>query len=167
MISLIISVLIGAAYCFLGFKLNKIIIALSGFVIGYYICTLLPIDNQFVSIFISLIVGVLCGLCAFKFYLVSVFIVCFAIVYILCDVSLESTKPIIGIVLGLICGIIGIKYTRPIMIFTTSIYGGHLISQTILDYVNYNTPVLLILGTLILAFFGYGFQNETTKDLEN
>ena len=166
-IILIASIITGLLACFMGYRLNKVIIMIIGFYVGYKLGdTYLPnlISDDVPVKFLSVVIGIIVGFAAFSLYLFGIFILCFLLAYTLCEVFIdtETIKIIIGVVAGVVAGIIGVKFVRPIMIIATSLTGGFLAVSSIMSLINYESSSIYIICGLILAAIGAlaQFQNK-------
>ncbi len=156
---LIVSLIVGFLSCFMGYRLNRVVVMIVGFYFGYKLGdAFLPqiiSDSSLIPI-ISVVVGIIVGYMAFSMYLLGIFILCFMLAYTVCGsfIEMEMLKITIGAVAGVIVGIIGVNFVRPIMIVLTSLVGGFLISGSGLDLLNIDNNVIYILIGLILAVLG-------------
>lgn len=158
-IVLIVSLIVGFLACFMGYRLNKIVVMIVGFYFGYQLgVTFLPqiISDSAIIPIISVVIGLVIGFAAFNMYLLGIFILCFFLAYTICDsfIDAQFLKIIIGAVAGVIAGLIGVNFVRPIMIVLTSLVGGFLIASSGLDLLNIDNNVIYILIGLILAVLG-------------
>lgn len=159
----IIAIIVAAISCFFGYKLNKTLIAVFGLIIGFELgVTYLPnfIDDQMVIYIISTIIAIAVGLISYKLYLVGVFLLCAIATYILCEnLGLDQNiQTIIGLIAGVIAGILGVKFTRPLMIISTSLGGASVLTDTLFALLNINRHILSIVILLILAVLGMSYQ---------
>ena len=65
---------------------------------------------------------------------------------------------IVSLIAGLIAGIIGVKFTRPLIIISTSLAGAGTISETALNLLNIKNDTISIIIILILAILGMIYQ---------
>lgn len=159
----IVAIIIGLLSCFFGYKINKIIIAIIGLIIGFNIgITVLPsiITDQTIIYIVSTIIALLFGFISYKLYLIGVFLLCALTVYTLCsNLGLESNiQTIISVIAGIIAGILGVKFTRPIMIISTSLGGASLITENAFNLFNFQNPILSIIILIIIAVLGMSYQ---------
>ena len=156
---LIISLIVGFLACFMGYRLNRVVVMIAGFYLGYQLGdTYLPqiiSDTSFIPL-VSIVIGIIVGSMAFSMYFLGVFILCFTLAYTVCGsfIEMEILKVIIGAITGVIAGIIGVKFLRPIMIVLTSLAGGFLIASSGLDLLNISNNVIFVLIALVLAVLG-------------
>lgn len=159
----IISIIISFTTILFGYKLNKFLIAILGFIIGFNIINdiIAPMAlNETLTLIIPILGALSIALISFKLYLAGVFILCFLATYYLCNIylPLENLK-IISVILGIILGIIGIKFTRPMIIIFTSISG----SSLLVDALNIDSYISILI-IIILSVFGIYFQFKNTKE---
>lgn len=163
-IMIAITLIGGLLSCFFGYKWNKILIALTGFVVGYgvadFISTLF-ISEQIIVVIVSIGIGLIGSFIAHKLYLLGIFLLCFFTVFTICKIYIDdkTIQLIAGIIGGIITGIIGVKCVKPIVILMSSISGGTLIASIIVDLLN-NQSILLVVQILIIVA-GMIFQTKT------
>ena len=171
------SIVFALLACFFGYKLSKLIISLSGFilgaVIGLVVCALyLETDHTVVWItVISLIVGILFALLAFKLYRIGVFIFCLFFtantVYLLFPAGMHTPALILGIIAGIIAGILSFRFLRELMILFTAAYGGLQAARLLLGIWNYDTLWMYLAAGAALAVLGALTQFMTSKKLKH
>ena len=159
----IIAVLVGLMSCFFGYKLNKTLIAVIGLIIGFNIgVAVLPnfITDQTIIYIVSAIIALLFGFISYNLYLVGVFLLCAFAAYALCsNLGLESNiQTIISVIAGIIAGILGVKFTRPLMIISTSLGGASLITENAFNLFNFQNNILSIIVFIIIALLGMSYQ---------
>ena len=159
----IITILIALVTCFFGYKLNKILIAIFGLIIGFNLgVTYLPnlLTNQTIIFIISAIIAIAVGIISYNLYLVGVFLLCALAVYILCgNLGLdENIKTIIGVIAGIIAGILGVKFTMPLIIISTSLAGATTIIENVFSLLNIQNNIFELLLFLIIAILGITYQ---------
>lgn len=167
--TIITTVIIAIITCLFGFKLNKILIAVAGFGVGYYLCSsglITALGEGIFTFIISALVGLLVAFLAFRLYLVGVFILCFVLAYNACTVFLDPStlSTIISIVVGALVGMLGVWFTRPIMIISTSLSGAFVIADTLLPLFNLNTSIVNLIVGLVIALVAADYQFRTTKE---
>ncbi len=156
---LIVTLIIGLLACFMGYRLNRVVVMIVGFYFGYQLgIAFLPqiiSDSSLIPI-ASIVVGIIVGYMAFSMYLLGIFILCFMLAYDICDsfIEMEMLKVIIGAVAGVIAGVIGVNFVRPIMIILTSLIGGFLITRAGLELLSISNNIIYISLGLVLAFLG-------------
>lgn len=159
----IITIVISLVTCFFGYKLNKIIIAIFGLIIGFNLgITYLPnlLTDQTIIYIISAIIAIAVGMISYNLYLVGVFLLCALATFTLCDnLNLsENVQMIVSIVIGLIAGILGVKFTRPIMIISTSLAGASTFTENALTLFKIQNDILALIIFIIITIFGMLYQ---------
>ena len=159
----IMALIIAIITCFFGYKLNKGLIAILGLILGFLLgINYLPniIDNQTIVYIISAIIAIISGLISYKLYLVGIFFLCAVATYILCEnIGLTGNmQTIIGLTAGIIAGILGVKFTRPLMIISTSLSGGSVMVKTLFSLLNFQNNILIFIISLIFAILGMTYQ---------
>lgn len=159
----IVAVLIGLMSCFFGYKLNKTLIAIMGLIIGFNLgIVVLPnfITDQTIIYIVSAIIALLFGFISYNLYLVGIFLLCAITVYSLCNnLGLESNiQTIISVISGIIAGILGVKFTRPLIIISTSLAGATTIIENVFFLLNIQNNIFELLLFLIIAILGITYQ---------
>ena len=159
----IITIVISIITCFFGYKLNKTLIAILGLIIGFNLgVTYLPnlITDQQVTYIISAIIALITGMISYKLYLVGVFLLCSLSAFILSgNLNLsENIQIIVSIVFGLIAGVLGVKFTKPIMIISTSLAGASTLIESSLTLFNFQNNTLEIILFIIITILGIMYQ---------
>lgn len=128
---LAVSIVMALVNCFFGYKLEKFWIALVCFCIGALgggiVSGVLLHQSATVTALAAVVLGVVLSLLSFKLYLAGVFVFSGGITLWACVLLLRN--PIwlgwaVGVLAGVLIGILAVKFTRPVMILTTSIGGG-------------------------------------------
>ncbi len=162
--------------CFAGYKLIKISIAVSGFVVGFSLGLSLsaPLFDaaSYLPATIGLLSGILLAFLGFKLYLVGVFIVCGSLaasaVNLLPfpeDGSLNVLHIVLLIAAFIVVGILGVKFAKGCIIAVTAVTGAisavNLLKEPIPSLgVN---QIITIVFIIVLAIFGILVQRATNK----
>ena len=80
LVSIIIGLVICAAFCFLGYRIGKIWAAIIGFFAGAYLGVFLSntfFDNEVITLLFAVIVGFFIAMLAFHVYAMGLFLFCF------------------------------------------------------------------------------------------
>ena len=159
----IIALVVALITCFWGYKLNKGLIAIFGLILGFTIGTeYLPnlINDQTVVYMVSAVIGIAVGLISYNLYLVGIFFLCGIAAFVLCEnLGLaENIQTIIGLVAGIIAGILGVKFTRPLMIISTSLSGASVLTNTAFQLLNFQNNTLIFILSIVLAILGMIYQ---------
>lgn len=115
--------------CFFGFRLQKFLIALVGFFIGFLaglgISAALNLP-AWAPWAIAAAVGLILGILAFRIYKVGIFGICF-VEAIVCVYSFNLqprwVMVFVGLLAGLVLGALAVRYTRPMIILSTGLGG--------------------------------------------
>ena len=125
-----VCVLLGAFFCFLGYRFRRIVGAFAWAVVGLFIGGIF-ITNQLV---VGLIIAVAAGALCFRFQKAGAFLFCFlsaALLFFLLALSpfdflngfsLSVFTP--TLLVGLVYAIAAMKWERPLMILATAAFGG-------------------------------------------
>ncbi len=159
----IITIVIALATCFFGYKLNKILISLFGLIIGFNLgVTYLPnlLTDQTIIYIISTIIAIAVGIISYKLYLIGVFLLCTLTAFILSgNLNLsENLQIIVSVVIGIVAGILGVKFTRPIMIISTSLAGASALIENLLTLFNFQNNTVEIILFIIITILGIMYQ---------
>ena len=159
----IVTLIVAAVACFFGYRLNKALIAVMGLIIGFNLSlTYLPgfIANQTIVYIASAVIAILAGFISYNLYLVGIFLLCAITAYLLCEnLGLDSnTQTLVGMLAGLIAGLLGVKFTRPLMIVSTSLGGASILTKTVFTMLNFQNNALSFIITLVIAILGMIYQ---------
>lgn len=159
----IIILIVAAIACFFGYKLNKTLIAILGFLIGYKLgLAYIPnfIENQTMIYIGTIVIAILTGLFSNSLYSIGIFFLCAMSAYILCgNLNLSGDiSTIIGLIIGIIAGILGVKFTRSLIIISTGIGGSTLFTDTLFNILNITPSTLSTIILLIIASLGITYQ---------
>ena len=163
----IIDIVLGFISCFFGYRFSKAILSIFGFIIGYkFGMQYLPsyILQPWMNITISIIIGLIAGFISYKLYLIGIFALCATVVYSLCQtIGIDESLRIIigltaGIIADIIAGIIGVNFTKPLIIVTTSLSGTTLLVKTISSVVSFKNPILYMILYIIIAIYSINYQ---------
>lgn len=169
---LAITVIMALVNCFFGYRLLKFWVSLFGFVTGagagYFIADYF-IHNSIITVIAAIICGVVLMGLAFKVYLAGVFILCGALAYFALNEIMSPDiwwKFVICIVLGLLIGLIAVKFVRPAVIVSSGIHGGISSVGAILTAAGLKDHTMAVVAGLVLALAGILFQFANTRRLE-
>lgn len=172
----VIGLILGLLQCFAGYKSLRfwctLIGAIIGFIIGFLVGRAVIPDQLAVQVIIAIVAAILLALVAFKIYLAGVFIYILVTVFGAVQmIPLEGdvwriVLIIAGIVLGIIAGVLAVKYSRPIIIAFTGVTGAltavrnfRILSPDLLK-----SAVWVVLAAAVLALLGILVQFKTTHD---
>lgn len=177
-VGILILLCVGLLCCFLGFKLQKIWIAVTTFFTGLLAAAQIMdmiTDNSILIVAVSLIVAVLVAILAYKIYLVGIVLAFMALSVGTCLQLITTTWAAwaVGLVAGGILGWIGVKTNRPVLILFTGVLGGLLAGQYLISLIQLIPAVNLSNGIAggmglavgaIVAIAGIYVQFKSTKD---
>jgi hypothetical protein len=155
--------------CFFGYKLLKLWIGLTGFLIGAiagYGITWYFTENVTYSLIATLICAILIAFLSYKIYLLGVFLLAGVGVYFLCTSYLPLTGvllPIASAAIGLIVAILAVHYMRPAIIVITGLQNGLLAVGALFHLVPTLDQALILPLGVGLGMIGAAFQFLTTK----
>ncbi|MFA5522975.1 MAG: DUF4203 domain-containing protein [Tissierellales bacterium] len=173
-IILVITAVVSAIQCFFGYKIFKFWIGVMGFIVfgflGAVIGALAFKGSVGGAIILGLICGVLGAFLAMKVYKLGVFIQCFStgvivglVLSAVMSVSEEGTLIALSSILGIIFGIIGVVLIKPVIIISTSFFGGMVLGFSLVGLFKGNMIIVVLLG-LICSVAGVVYQFYTNKD---
>lgn len=165
----IVTIIIAIITCFFGYKLNKTLIAIFGLIIGFKLgITYLPslLSDQTLIYIISAIIAITVGIISYNLYLIGVFLLCALAAYTLCkNLGLsENIQTIIGVLSGIVAGALGVKFTRPLMIISTSLAGSTALIENILLLLNIKNDILSIILFILIAILGMSYQFKQKEE---
>lgn len=166
-VTAIISIIIGIILCFCGFKVQKLLITLAWFALGFTLGGLVGgyfIDNQTTLLIIEIIVGLILGGAGYKLEKLALFI---AVTYL----TFKTVGPFVsgyekGVELlieggiSLLVGALSTFFIKPILIVVSSIAGATLIKESIPIFVTLSANTLLIV-CVVVAILGIISQLKT------
>lgn len=152
------AVLIGLALCTSGFKIQKLIIILTWFIIGYvlagYVLTYFELNNT-INLIIQIIAGIILGSLGFKLEKLAILIAVAYLAYGSLNLTIKSLDPnmvlVIRLVISALLGVLATFFIKPIMIIVTSLSGVAIIKNYLPVLVTIPTNVLSIVLIVILA----------------
>lgn len=161
-----VAFLVAAAFLvegFLGYKLFRVWIAITGFGVGFLIGVFV-FEQQSFWVGGSIVIGLGCALLAFFFYRVGVFFQCGVMVGLLTILLMGPEAMIVGAVFGILAGIAAVMFVRPFVILTTGIPGG-LVGGALLPaaFGLVNGGIMVFMG-LCMAVACCVVQFRTTED---
>ena len=170
----VISLITGLLQCFFGYKFLRFWVTLIGFLIGFSAglgIASANIDVKYVPLIIGVAAGILLGFLSFKIYLVGVFLFIGTIAAVATGSFLKyASLPavaaiIICIAVFILCGILAVKFQRPMVIVITALSGASASAKALRTLVaavsaNHTYFIIILLG---LAACGILLQFLTTR----
>lgn len=166
----IISIVVGVILTFFGYKVQKAVISLAWFLIGFgisnYICPNF-ISNEYLLLGINIVVGLLLSSIGFKLEKLALVIAIAYFTYSCIDGMINIGEPtinfIIEITISMIVGGLSLLVFRPIIICVTAGYGTSLIKANVLPIINPVPNIAVLIASIIVFGLGILYQFNTTK----
>lgn len=154
----LIILIAGILLCFCGFKIQKVLIMVVWFLIGYnlaqYVCVNF-IDNGTLLIVISIVVGLLLAGVGYKLEKLALFIAVSYLVFksIGSYIHIEDTRLAFMIhgAIALICGALSTLFIKVILIGVSSFAGAALIKEYLPLFITMQASILNIVVLVILV----------------
>ena len=174
-ILLLFEVIFGALNCFFGYKLLKVWMAVCGFMIGAAAGFLIAarfLTERNIVFGITAAAGIVGSVLAYQIYLVGVFFLGWmmsvaAVIAFVRSLPIGDKEKLVviaaGVLLGLIVGVLIVKFARPSIILVTGISGGISTATAAFSLLKLEQPVLVVTGAgILLAIVGIMVQFLTT-----
>lgn len=165
-----VTLVIGVLNCFLGYRLLKAWVGLTGFTAGALLAYSLVsryTGNALVQIGAIVAGGLLLGLLAFHIYRFGVFLLCTTIGTTAVSVLLQpkdSLRFMICLGIGVLIGLLGMAFVKPMVILNTALGGGFSVAASVAGLLKQEADLkILILGAL-LASMGIGVQIAVSRN---
>lgn len=173
----VILIIFNLLQCFFGYKLLKLSVAIIGFIIGVSIGyalmagTAAAQNRGWLPVLVGIIIGIILGILSFRIYLAGVFVLtaCVTGSAIFGVLAVRGVNEVIcwiaAVAAGILIGILAVKFTRPLTIIVTAIFGA-------VNAVNYLNQISTVLSRHqittyaaigVLAILGIIVQFLTTK----
>ena len=174
-ILLLFEVIFGALNCFFGYRLLKVWMAVCGFMIGAAAGFLIAarfLTERNIVFGITAAAGIVGSVLAYQIYLVGVFFLGWmmsvaAVIAFVRSLPIGDKEKLVviaaGVLLGLIVGVLIVKFARPSIILLTGISGGISTATAAFSLLKLEQPVLVVTGAgIFLAIVGILVQFLTT-----
>lgn len=174
-IFLLFEVIFGALNCFFGYKLLKVWMAVCGFIIGAtggFLIAARFLTERNIVFGITAAAGIVGSVLAYQIYLVGVFFLGWmmsvaAVIAFVRSLPIGDKEKLVviaaGVLLGLIVGVLIVKFARPSIILVTGISGGISTATAVFSLLKLEQPVLVVTGAgILLAIVGIMVQFLTT-----
>ncbi|MBE6145890.1 MAG: hypothetical protein E7171_04635 [Firmicutes bacterium] len=155
--------------CFLGFKVQKLVITLAWFVIGYRLGGVVGgnfLDGNTLLI-TQIVVGIILGSLGYKLEKLALAIAVAYLTYISIGPYItgfeEGIRLIIHIGGSLLAGILATFFIRPILIGITAIAGATLIRENLPIVIPSITSQIALITAIVIAVLGLLTQFKTTR----
>ncbi len=151
-----VTLAIGVLNCFFGYRLRKAWIGLAGFVLGASLAYALASHytrNSMAQLGAIVALGLFMGLLSLHIYRMGVFLLCTGIGATAASVALQprdSVKFLFCLGVGILLGLLGMAFVKPMMILSTSLGGGFSIASALAGILKREGEMkILILGTAL------------------
>ena len=174
-IFLLFEVIFGALNCFFGYKLLKVWMAVCGFIIGAtggFLIAARFLTERNIVFGITAAAGIVGSVLAYQIYLVGVFFLGWmmsvaAVIAFVRSLPIGDKEKLVviaaGVLLGLIVGVLIVKFARPSIILVPGISGGISTATAACSLLKLEQPVLVVTGAgILLAIVGIMVQFLTT-----
>lgn len=160
---------IGLIFCFFGFKVQKLVITLAWFAIGFSLAGLVAgnfLEGNILLI-VKIVVGVIIGSLGFKLEKLALAIAVAYLTYITIGpyiTGFEKGVTLIihyGVSIG--AGILATFFIKPILIGVTAIAGAALIKQQLPIIIPSLSSQVVLIASIVIAVFGLLTQFKTNK----
>ena len=158
----------GILECFFGYKIMKILFAIQGFFLGFLVgagfAYLMGLNSVGPIVLCCLIFAILGAMLLYKFYLIGVFLSNASMVFLvgLLIGGTDESNLIAWAVIGVIVGVLAVKFVRIWVIAVTGIVGGLSAGTALMGLLEvYKTGPALLAG-IVLAVLGILYQWKTT-----
>ena len=168
-----VSIIIGFANCFLGYKLLRVWFALIGFVIGMvagYMLSYKYVSNMVIPIIVGFLAGIIVGYIAYRVYLVGVFLMALVGTFgFIGQLLAHYNEPgwlwlSLTAVLAVVVAIVALKFVKPVIIISSALNGGVLMMSGIFKLLAIDAKHMIVLAAMLLAILGIMVQFFTTKN---
>jgi len=164
----IIGIVVGILLAFYGYKLEKYLVIIAAFALGFTLVK--DFGPQFITdskvlLLVEILIGCVFALISIKIEKLAIFLGVTYLVYMAIGAYLPITDVIlytvVRIAIALIVGAIATMYIKPILIVVTGIAGAAFVQQYATQLFSIPTLVITIV-TVLIAVFGiiYQFKNN-------
>lgn len=164
-----LALIVGIVLCFFGYKVQKAVITLAWFYLGYtFAIGLVPqfVDGKEICILISILVGLVMALIGFKLEKLALFIAVAYMVFISVGPYIHMGEDMLNLLVqagvSLLAGALAVYMIRPVLIVATSLSGVTFVKDALPTFVTLSSNVLSI-GAIVLVVVAILFQLKTTN----
>lgn len=155
-IKALIAVLLGLLFCFSGYKVQKFLITIVWFIIGFEIVKIIGpkfITNSNTLLIVEVIAGFILASVGFKLEKLALFVTVAYLTYITVSPYITGFEKEVNLivqgVVSLVAGGLSILFIKPILILATSISGAGVIYQALPAIVKLDGQILLIVAVVV------------------
>jgi len=163
----IFAILIGIICCFFGYKVQKILITIVWFTLGFTLSNKIGtyvIDSQNLLWLIDIIIGVIIARIGFKLEKLALFIAISYVTFITMGPYIKGVEEGLSFIItgsiSLMIGAFSLFIMKPILIIISSIAGANLIKIYLPSLITIPANILIIF-IIVLAIFGVIVQFKT------
>ena len=153
-----------------GYRLRKLWISVWGALIGFGLGTLVSgwaAEESWIIWTAGIAVALLGALVAYRLYLAGIFLVCalaaLSTVLLLWGWNIWW-KIVAAVLAGILVGILGVKFVKPMVILSTSISAATAVSHMVLEWLKIPSPAASFLVSAVLAVLFAVFQVKNAHD---
>ncbi len=167
-----IVIIFGVLFCFFGYRLFKVILAIVGFIFGFVLTAgiLYKFTNlTLISGLVGIVGGLIFAVLAFYLYFIGIFILGAYLGIVVWSVISSVTGIVlpfwVAIVLAVLLGVLALVFQKFMIIVTTAFIGAYLIVVTLVTVMKFDAsviPYVNAVGWLILGFLGIFVQYRLT-----
>jgi hypothetical protein len=166
----LITFIVGIAICMAGFKIQKLVITLAWFAIGFSLAGRVCgsfIEAQNILLIVQLVIGIILGSLGYKLEKLALAIAVAYLTYISIGSYLtgfeEGIRLIIHIGGSLFAGILATFFIKPILIAITAIAGATLLRDNLPIVIPSITSQIALIASIVVAVLGLLTQFKTTR----
>lgn len=161
----ILTALLALVQCLWGYRLMRVVFAFDGFLLGAgggAALSLGPLQGQptWLQVAVPLVLGVLLAVLLFRLYKLGVFLLAFAVVFVLTWILSSGWQwgALLALGLGITAGIVAVKLVRPAMILSTAFSGGMSAARTVLTALGVTVSLPIHIAGLVISALGAWYQ---------
>lgn len=164
-----VTLLIGLLNCFLGYRLLKVWLSLTGFTIGAlagYTIVSHYTRSSAIQILVLLLAGLLLGMTAFHIYRFGAFLLCTQAAVVSISILLQpkdSLKFMICLAAAVVAGLLGAAFVKPMVIFHTALGGGFAAAVSAAEFLHIKTDAKIMFFGAALTVAGIVVQAVSTR----
>lgn len=161
--------IVGLLLCLFGFKMQKIALFLSWFLLSFGVCLGILdglLGNERLVLILCFTISILFGCLGYKLEKFSVFVAVTYFSYEILGTFLLFEAPFLNFLfqigVALLVGGLAVFFMKPVMICVTSLYGGVLLNEALNHFVLLPS-YLLSIAVVLIVLMSMVFQFKTNK----